>query len=167
MAKRTRKGEWHDCNADTGASSQDASPNGSEVSVRPDGSQGLSSDETATPGDTAQDAKPVAARLGEHSHESESQGASEAEAHLTWFARTVSRPGVSFRPRRRRLPRRLLAQATLSLGGDYGVSNAKRIAHGAKVSDSACCRAGEDLVAACAGDASTLSKSVNGQICVL
>ena len=80
MAKRTRKGEQHDCNADTGASSQDASPNGSEVSVRPDGSQELSSDETAAPGDAAQDAKPVAARLGEHSHESESQGASEAGA---------------------------------------------------------------------------------------
>ena len=80
MTKGTRKGEQHDCNADTGESSQEASPNGSEVSVRPDGSQELSSDETAAPGDAAQDAKPVAARLGEHSHESESQGASEAGA---------------------------------------------------------------------------------------
>ena len=53
MAKRTRKGEQHDRNADTGASSQDASPNGSEVSVRPDGSQELSSDETAAPGGAA------------------------------------------------------------------------------------------------------------------
>lgn len=80
MAKRARKGEQHDCNADTGASSQDASPNGSEVSVRPDGSQELSSDAAAAPGGAAQDAKPVAARLGEHSHESENQGASEAGA---------------------------------------------------------------------------------------
>ena len=78
MAKRTRKGEQHDCNADTGASSQDASPNGSEVSVRPDGSQELSSDAAAAPGDAAEDAKSVASRLGEHSHESEGQGASEA-----------------------------------------------------------------------------------------
>lgn len=74
---------------------------------------------------------------------------------------------VSFRPRRRCLPRRFLAQATLSLGGDYRASNAKRITHGAKVSDSTCCSARENLVAACSGDASTLSKSVNGQICVL
>lgn len=80
MAKRTRKGGQHDCNAGTGASSQDASPNGSEVSVRPDGGQELSSDETAAPGDTAQDPKPVAARLGGHSHESEGQGAAEAGA---------------------------------------------------------------------------------------
>ena len=43
MTKGTRKGEQHDCNADTGESSQEASPNGSEVSVRPDGSQELSS----------------------------------------------------------------------------------------------------------------------------
>ena len=78
MANRARKGEQHDCNADTGASSQDASPNGSEVSVRPDGSQELSSDETAAPGDAAQDTEPVAARLSEHSHESEGQGTSEA-----------------------------------------------------------------------------------------
>ena len=73
MAKRTRKGEQHDRNADTGASSQDASPNGSEVSVRPDGSQELSSDETAAPGGAAQNPEPVAARLGEHSHEYEDQ----------------------------------------------------------------------------------------------
>ena len=78
MAKRARKGEQHDCNADTGASSQDASPNGSEVSVRPDGSQELSSDAAAAPGDAAQDTEPVAARLSEHSHESEGQGASAA-----------------------------------------------------------------------------------------
>ncbi len=80
MANRARKGEQHDCNADTGASSQDASPNGSEVSVRPDGSQELSSDETAAPGGTAQNPGPVAARLGEHSHESEDRGAAEEEA---------------------------------------------------------------------------------------
>jgi hypothetical protein len=78
MAKRTRKGEQHDRNADTGASSQDASPNGSEVSVRPDGSQELSSDETAAPGGAAQNPEPVAARLGEHSHEYEDQRISEA-----------------------------------------------------------------------------------------
>lgn len=80
MAKGTRKGEQHDYNVDTGASSQEASPNGSEVSVRPDGSQELSSDETAAPGDAAQNPGPVAARLGEHSHESEGQGAAEEEA---------------------------------------------------------------------------------------
>ena len=80
MAKRARKGEQHDCNADTGASSQEASPNGSEVSVRPDGSQELSSDETAAPGGAAQNPGPVAARLGEHSHESEGKGAAEEEA---------------------------------------------------------------------------------------
>lgn len=79
----------------------------------------------------------------------------------------MSTLGTSFRPRRRCLPRLLLAQATLSLGGDYRASNAKRITHGAKVSDSTCCIARENLVAACSGDASTLSKSVNGQICVL
>ena len=78
MAKRARKGEQHDCNADTGTSSQEASPNGSEVSVRPDGSKELSSDETTAPGGAAQNPEPVAARLGEHSHESEGQGASEA-----------------------------------------------------------------------------------------
>lgn len=80
MAKRARKGEQHDCNADTGASSQEASPNGSEVSVRPDGSQELSSDETTAPGGAAQNPGPVAARLGEHSHESEGKGAAEEEA---------------------------------------------------------------------------------------
>jgi hypothetical protein len=78
MAKRARKGEQHDCSTDTGASSQGASPNGSEVGVRPDGSQELSSDETAAPGGAAQNPGPVAARLGEHSHEREDQGVSEA-----------------------------------------------------------------------------------------
>lgn len=77
MTKGTRKGEQHDCNADTGESSQEASPNGSEVSVRPDGSQELSSDETTAPGGAAQNPEPVAARLGEHSHECENQGVSE------------------------------------------------------------------------------------------
>ena len=77
MTKGTRKGEQHDCNADTGESSQEASPNGSEVSVRPDGSQELSSDETTAPGGAAQNPEPVAARLGEHSHECEDQGVSE------------------------------------------------------------------------------------------
>lgn len=80
MAKRARKGEQHDCNADTGASSQEASPNGSEVSVRSDGSQELSSDAAAAPGGAAQNPGPVAARLGEHSHESEGKGAAEEEA---------------------------------------------------------------------------------------
>lgn len=80
MAKRARKGEQHDCNANTGTSSQEASPNGSEVSVRPDGSQELSSDEAAAPGGAAQNPGPVAARLGEHSHESEDRGAAEEEA---------------------------------------------------------------------------------------
>ena len=80
MVKRTRKGEQYDRDADTGASSQDASPNGSEVSVRPDGSQELSSDEAAAPGGAAQNPGPVAARLGEHSHESEDRGAAEEEA---------------------------------------------------------------------------------------
>lgn len=80
MAKRARKGEQHDYNVDTGASSQEASPNGSEVSVRPDGSQELSSDAPAATGDTAQNPGPVAARLGEHSHESEDRGVAEEEA---------------------------------------------------------------------------------------
>lgn len=80
MAKRTRKGEQHDCNADSGASSQDASPNGSEVSVRPDGSQELSGDEAAAPGGAAQNPGPVAARLGTHSHEREDRGAAGEEA---------------------------------------------------------------------------------------
>ena len=80
MTKGTRKGEQHDCNADTGESSQEASPNGSEVSVRPDGSQELSSDETTAPGGAAQDPGPVAARLGGHSRESEDRGATEEEA---------------------------------------------------------------------------------------
>lgn len=80
MAKRARKGEQHDCNADTGASSQEASPNGSEVSARPNGRQELSSDETTAPGGAAQNPGPVAARLGEHSHESEGKGAAEEEA---------------------------------------------------------------------------------------
>ena len=80
MSKRARKGEQHDYNVDTGASSQEASPNGSEVTVRPDGSQELSSDETAAPGGAAQNPEPVAARLGEHSHECEDRGATEEEA---------------------------------------------------------------------------------------
>lgn len=80
MAKRTRKGDEHDDNVGTGASSQDASPNGSEVDVRPDGRSELSSDAAAAPGDAAQDTKSVAARLGEHSHESEDRGAAEEEA---------------------------------------------------------------------------------------
>lgn len=80
MTKGTRKGEQHDCNADTGESSQEASPNGSEVGVRPDGSQELSSDETTAPGGAAQDPGPVAARLGGHSRESEDRGATEEEA---------------------------------------------------------------------------------------
>ena len=80
MTKGTRKGEQHDCNADTGESSQEASPNRSEVSVRPDGSQELSSDETTAPGGAAQDPGHVAARLGGHSRESEDRGATEEEA---------------------------------------------------------------------------------------
>lgn len=66
-----------------------------------------------------------------------------------------------------RRPRTLSHQALLSLGSDCGASDAKHIAHGAKVSDSAYCSARENLVAACTGDTGTLSKSVDGQICVL
>ena len=80
MTKRARKGEPHDCNADTGESSQEASPNGSEVSARPNGSQELSSDAAAAPGGAAQNPEPVAARLGGHSHECEDRGATEEEA---------------------------------------------------------------------------------------
>lgn len=78
MTKGTRKGEQHDYNADTGESSQEASPNGSEVSARSNGNQELSSDETTAPGGAAQNPEPVAARLGEHSHECEDQRVSEA-----------------------------------------------------------------------------------------
>ena len=80
MAKRTRKGDEHDDNVDTGASSQGVSLDGSEIDSRPNGSQELSNDAATTPGDTAQDPGPVTARLGEHSHESEDRGASEEEA---------------------------------------------------------------------------------------
>ena len=80
MTKRARKGEQYDCNADTGESSQEASPNGSEVGVRPDGSQELSSDAATAPGTDVKDTGPVAARLGGPSRESEDRGATEEEA---------------------------------------------------------------------------------------
>lgn len=62
------------------------------------------------------------------------------------------------------LPFHLIIQATLSRCGDCGASNAKRIAHGEKVSDSACRVPRENLVAACAGDAGALGKSVDSQV---
>ena len=64
-------------------------------------------------------------------------------------------------------PHTLPHQALLSLGSDCGASHTKRIAHGAKVSDSAYCSARENLVATCTGNAGTLSKSVDGQTCIL
>lgn len=80
MAKQARKGDEHDDNVDTGASSQGVSLDGSEIDSRPNGSQELSNDAATTPGADAQDPGPVTARLGGYPRESEDRGAAEEEA---------------------------------------------------------------------------------------